>query len=157
MPGLGEEGHFRLRTDGGARGNPGPAGIGVVLEDPSGQVVAELSEGIGWATNNVAEYQGLIAGLKLALSQDVSRLDVFMDSLLVIEQMKGKYRVKHPGLKPLHASARELAVKFDRVRFNSVPRAENAHADRLMNDGVDRWLMDNPDVPPPNKAQSGLF
>lgn len=157
MPELDEEGNFRLWTDGGARGNPGPAGIGVVLEDPSGEVVAELSEGIGWATNNVAEYQGLIAGLKLALSQDVHRLDVFMDSLLVIEQMKGKYRVKHPGLKPLHASARELAVKFERVRFNSVPREENAHADRLMNDGVDRWLSDNPDVPPPSKAQSELF
>src|SRR5687768_2339062 len=116
-----EDGSFRLRTDGGARGNPGPAGIGVVLEDSSGQVIAELSEGIGWATNNVAEYQGLIAGLKLALSQEVSRLDVFMDSLLVIEQMKGKYRVKHPGLKPLHASAKELASKFERVRFHAVP------------------------------------
>ena len=157
MAGLQQEGFFRLRTDGGARGNPGPAGIGVVLEDPSGQVVAELSEGIGWATNNVAEYQGLIAGLKLALSQEVTRLEVFMDSLLVIEQMRGKYRVKHPGLKPLHVSARELASNFEQVRFHAVPRAENAHADLLMNEGVDRWLIDNPDVPPPNKTQSELF
>lgn len=147
----------RLRTDGGARGNPGPAGIGVVLEDPSGQVIADLSEGIGWATNNVAEYQGLIAGLKLALSQEVAHLDVFMDSLLVIEQMKGKYRVKHPGLKPLHVLARELAAKFERVRFHAVPRAENTHADRLMNDGIDRWLFDNPDVQPPVGSQSELF
>lgn len=157
MAELDEKPYFRLRTDGGARGNPGPAGIGVVLEDPSGEVVAELSQAIGWATNNVAEYEGLIAGLKLALSQQVSRLEVFMDSLLVIEQMKGKYRVKHPGLKPLHASARELASKFERVKFNAVPRADNAHADLLMNEGVDRWLADNPDVPPPEKTQSELF
>jgi ribonuclease HI len=152
-------GAYKLHTDGGARGNPGPAGIGVVLESPEGEVVTEIGRGIGWATNNVAEYEGLIAGLKAAREAGVSDLDVYMDSTLVIEQMKGRWKVKHPGLKPLHAKARKLAGEFDRIRFKAVPRAQNKHADRLSNQGMDSWEAENPGFQPPaaEVEQTGLF
>jgi ribonuclease HI len=127
----------RLRTDGGARGNPGPAGIGVVLEAPGGVVVAELSRGIGHATNNVAEYTALVEGLGLAAREGVRRLDVFSDSLLMVEQMKGRYKVRHPGLKPLYERARELVRTFDRVSFHAVRRELNKDADALANQAMD--------------------
>lgn len=130
-------GSYRLHTDGGARGNPGPAGIGVVLESPEGEVVEEIARGIGWATNNVAEYEGLIEGLQAARRHGVGRLDVYMDSTLVVEQMKGNYKVKNPGLQPLHARARKLAGQFDRITFKAVSRTQNQHADRLSNRGMD--------------------
>lgn len=147
----------QLFTDGGARGNPGPAGIGAVLLAPDGEVVGELSEGIGWATNNVAEYRGLIEGLKLARRSAVSRLRVKMDSQLVVEQMKGAYRVKHAGLKPLHAEAQKEASAFDEVTFEAIPRSANSRADALVNEGIDRWLVDNPGFEQPDPAQPGLF
>lgn len=128
---------YRLRTDGGARGNPGPAGIGVVLEAPGGEVVAEVAKGIGHATNNVAEYQALLEGLALAAQRGVRSLDVFSDSLLMVEQMKGRYKVKNPGLKPLFDRARELMRAFDRVTFHAVRREANKAADALANQAMD--------------------
>lgn len=148
---------YRLFTDGGARGNPGPAGIGVVLEDPSGEVVDTVSRGLGWQTNNVAEYEALIEGLLLAKRHGVRRLKVILDSLLVAEQMKGNYRVKHRGLKPLHSKASEIAKGFDEVEFESVGREDNAEADRLANEAMDRWIAENPGAGPPEPPQRQLF
>lgn len=136
-------------TDGGARGNPGPAGIGVVLESPEGEVVEEVARGIGRATNNVAEYEGLIEGLRAALRHDVRHLVVFMDSTLVIQQMRGAFKVKHEGLKPLHATAKKLATQFDTIRYNAIPREKNRHADRLSNQGMDAWEAQDSGSPPP--------
>ena len=151
-------GAYRLHTDGGARGNPGPAGIGVVLESPEGEVVEEIGRGIGWATNNVAEYEGLIEGLQAARRHGATALDVYMDSTLVIEQMKGNFKVKHPGLLPLHAKARKLAREFDRITFKAVPRTQNKDADRLSNQGMDDWEAANPGFRPPEAAaQEELF
>ena len=147
----------RLFTDGGARGNPGPAGFGVVLETSDGELVEEFGRGIGWATNNVAEYQGLIEGLRLALCKYALDLDVFMDSLLVVRQMQGKFKVKHPGLKPLHATASGLAGEFKRIRFEAVRRARNARADDLCNTGIDAWIIEHPDFEPPVAGQAKLL
>ncbi len=147
-------GTHKLHTDGGARGNPGPAGIGTVLESPEGEVIEEIGKGIGWATNNVAEYQGLIEGLLSARRHGVANLDVFMDSTLVIEQMKGNFKVKHPGLQPLYAKARKLAREFDRINFKAVPRAQNKRADRLSNQGMDEWEAANPSFQAPDTASS---
>jgi ribonuclease HI len=144
------DGEWQVRTDGAARGNPGPAGIGVVLIDPEGAVVDELGQGIGWATNNVAEYQALIEALKLARAHGADRLAVFSDSTLMVEQMRGNYKVKHDGLKPLHAAARKLAAGFERVRYEAVRREKNKRADELANLGVDR---DNPEARPPTPGR----
>lgn len=141
-----------MRTDGAARGNPGPSGVGVVLTDPQGAVVDELAKGIGWATNNVAEYQALIEALKLARSHGVQHLAVFSDSTLMVQQMRGAYKVKHEGLKPLHAAASKLAAEFTRVRYEAVPRGRNKRADELANLGVDR---DNPAAQPPSRRGPG--
>jgi ribonuclease HI len=146
-----------LRTDGAARGNPGPAGIGVILEDSTGAVVETLAKGIGWATNNVAEYHALIEGLGIARRHDVENLVVVSDSRLLVEQMSGNFKVKSSGLKPLHAEARDLASGFRKVRFKAVPRSGNADADLLANRGIDEWLRDNPDAVPPEPAQPELF
>jgi len=124
-------------VDGGARGNPGPAGYGAVLKDDAGQVVAELYEGIGINTNNVAEYRGLIAALEWALEHGYTRLHVRSDSLLIVQQMLGVYRVKHEGLIPLYQRARALAAKIGHVTFEHVRREHNQEADRLSNLGMD--------------------
>lgn len=137
----------QLFTDGGARGNPGPAGFGVVLQTADGRLVEEVARGIGWATNNVAEYQGLIEGLRTALRNDVERLAVFMDSTLVIQQMRGAFKVKNPGLKPLHDTAKQLASQFQSIEFQSIPRERNKHADRLSNDGMDACRDAEPSSP----------
>lgn len=142
---------FRLYTDGGARGNPGPAGIGVLLEDPLGAVVAERARGIGWTTNNAAEYLGLIEGLRTALANRATILEVLMDSKLVVEQMNGNFKVRNPGLKPLHAEAQRLAREFDRISFRSIPREQNQRADRLSNDGMDEQERSNPQGRPAGK------
>lgn len=123
--------------DGGARGNPGPAGYGVRFERENGDVIAELHEAIGVATNNVAEYRGLLAALEGALGRGARSLHVRSDSLLLVQQMKGVYKVKHPGLLPLHQRARELASTFETITFEHVGRGANKHADRLANQAMD--------------------
>ena len=123
--------------DGGSRGNPGPAGFGVRVEQPDGTLVEELAESIGVATNNVAEYRRLIAALEWARARGEGALHVRSDSLLLVQQMLGRYRVKHPGLQPLHARARLLAHEIGRVTFEHVRRESNADADRLANTAMD--------------------
>ncbi|MQA97987.1 MAG: reverse transcriptase-like protein [Streptosporangiales bacterium] len=128
-----------VEADGGSRGNPGPAGYGAVVRDAAtGGVLAEVAEGIGKATNNVAEYRGLVAGLRAAadLAPGAS-VDVRLDSDLLVKQMKGVYRVKNPGLQPLYEEAKGLAARFAGVTYTWVPRARNAHADRLANEAMD--------------------
>ncbi|WP_424184464.1 bifunctional RNase H/acid phosphatase [Actinokineospora sp. G85] len=126
-----------VEADGGSRGNPGPAGYGAVVFDAAGGVLAERAEAIGVATNNVAEYRGLIAGLRAAAALGATEVEVRMDSKLVVEQMAGRWQVKHPSMKPLAAEAKELAAGFARVGYRWIPRAENAHADRLANRAMD--------------------
>jgi ribonuclease H / adenosylcobalamin/alpha-ribazole phosphatase len=127
-----------VEADGGSRGNPGPAGYGaVVLSADRSTVLAERKGAIGIATNNVAEYRGLIAGLEAAASLGVVDAAVSMDSKLVVEQMSGRWRVKHHDLVPLHERARELAAGFNRITYSWIPRAQNSHADRLANEAMD--------------------
>ena len=123
--------------DGGARGNPGPAGYGVRVERPDGTLVEEFRESIGVATNNVAEYRGLLAALEWARAHDCRQVRVRSDSLLLVQQMLGNYKVKNPGLQPLHARARLLVHELGRVAFEHVPRESNTHADRLANAAMD--------------------
>jgi ribonuclease H / adenosylcobalamin/alpha-ribazole phosphatase len=128
-----------IEADGGSRGNPGPAGYGALVRDAvTGEVLAEVSDSLGTATNNVAEYSGLIAGLRAAAGLAAgAAVEVRMDSKLVVEQMSGRWQIKHEGLRPLAASARDLSRRFSRVRYTWVPRARNAHADRLANEAMD--------------------
>lgn len=127
-----------VEADGGSRGNPGPAGYGAVVKDAeTGAVLAERHEYLGVATNNVAEYSGLVAGLAAAAELGASTVDVRMDSKLVVEQMSGRWKIKHAALKPLAAQAAELAGRFDRVGYGWIPRAQNSHADRLANLAMD--------------------
>jgi len=123
--------------DGGARGNPGPAGYGVRIERGDGTLVHEFGQAIGVATNNVAEYRGLLAALEWAREQGEKALHVRSDSLLLVQQMLGRYKVKHPGLQPLHARARMLAHEIGRVTFEHVRREQNPDADRLANEAMD--------------------
>ena len=123
--------------DGGARGNPGPAGYGVRIEQPDGRLVEEFCESIGIATNNVAEYRGLLAALEWARAHGCHRVHLRSDSLLLVQQMLGNYKVKHPGLQPLYAKARLLAHELGRVTFEHVRRESNTHADRLANAAMD--------------------
>ena len=123
--------------DGGARGNPGPAGYGVRIERPDGALVEEFGESIGIATNNVAEYRGLLSALEWARREGVRRLHVRSDSLLLVQQMLGNYKVKNAGLQPLHAKAQALAHRIGSVAFEHVRRESNAHADRLANLAMD--------------------
>ena len=129
---------FIAYIDGGARGNPGPAGFGVRIEQTDGTLVEEFSEAIGHATNNVAEYRGLLAALDWAKARGCRELHVRSDSLLLVQQMRGQFKVKHPGLRPLHARASLLAVEVGRVSFEHIRREQNAHADRLANLAMDR-------------------
>ena len=123
--------------DGGARSNPGPAGYGVYIVDDQGAVLAELHGSLGVATNNVAEYRGLIAALQWAVDHDVTEITIKGDSLLIVEQMRGNYKVKNEGLKPLHLQARMLVMQVGNVKFQHVPREQNKDADRLSNVGMD--------------------
>lgn len=140
-----------VACDGAARGNPGPAGIGVRITDGAGRVLAELAEGIGVATNNVAEYTAAIRGLERA--RELGATDVLLrsDSRLLVEQLAGRYRVKNPNLQVLHRRVRELAAAFERVGYEHVPRDRNAEADRLANRGVDEWVASrrSPSAAPP--------
>jgi ribonuclease HI len=123
--------------DGGARGNPGPAGYGVRIESEAGEPLAELHASIGIATNNVAEYEGLLAALRYAVAHGHRRVHVRSDSQLLVRQMLGEYRVKHPGLQPLHQEAKRLMAQLERVTFEHVRREQNVHADRLANAAMD--------------------
>jgi probable phosphoglycerate mutase len=127
-----------VEADGGARGNPGPAGYGaVVIEDSTGEVLAERSGSLGVATNNVAEYSGLIAGLEAAAELGAVEVTVRMDSKLVVEQMSGRWQIKHPGLRPLAAKAADLVRRFSSVTFVWIPRERNRRADALANQAMD--------------------
>jgi ribonuclease HI len=123
--------------DGGARDNPGPAGYGVYIVDDKGGMIAELSGSLGIATNNVAEYNGLIAALQWAVDHDVKSIAIKGDSQLIIEQMRGNYKVKNEGLKPLYLKARMLVMQIGDVTFEHVRREHNTEADRLSNVGMD--------------------
>jgi ribonuclease H / adenosylcobalamin/alpha-ribazole phosphatase len=127
----------KLWTDGGARGNPGPAAYGYVLEADDGTILAAHGETIGVATNNVAEYRALIAGLEKAIEVGVDELEVVSDSELLVKQMKGEYRVKNENLRPLAVQASRLARQVGRVRWTSVRREHNELADRLVNEALD--------------------
>ncbi len=130
--------HVIVEADGGSRGNPGPAGYGaVVFADDHTAVLAERREFLGVATNNVAEYRGLIAGLEAAAELGARTVAVRMDSKLVVEQMSGRWKVKHAAMIPLAERARRLVADFDRVTFTWIPRAQNSHADRLANEAMD--------------------
>ncbi len=127
-----------IEADGGSRGNPGPAGYGAVVLDPgTDEVLAERFEALGIATNDVAEYRGLIAGLRAAIELGATEAEVRMDSKLVVEQMSGRRQVKHPAMKPLAREAGELVREIGTVRFGGIPRARNARADALANRAMD--------------------
>jgi ribonuclease HI len=136
-PAAGAIDEVTVSVDGGARGNPGPAGIGAVVTARDGTVLAEIAEGIGWATNNVAEYKALIAALERAKSLGARRVTVRADSKLVIEQMRGAWKVKNADLQQLWSKARELARSFERVTWRHVPRERNRAADALANRAMD--------------------
>jgi len=123
--------------DGGARGNPGPAGYGVRIERPDGELVEEFAQSIGVATNNVAEYRALIAGLEKAVELSIDELEVVSDSELLVKQMQGEYRVKNEALRELNDEANFLEKKLGRVRYKAVRREHNELADKLVNDALD--------------------
>jgi ribonuclease HI len=126
-----------VHVDGGARGNPGPAAAAAVLSTPDGDVVDEAHEYLGVATNNVAEYRGLLLGLERARVLGADEVEVVNDSELVAKQVNGLYKVKHPDMRPLHAAAMQALAGFERWSIRSVPRADNAAADALVNEALD--------------------
>ncbi len=128
---------FTIHVDGGARGNPGPAAIGVVVSGPEGELLDEHAERIGVATNNVAEYKAVLAGLQRAAALGAREVEIVNDSELVARQLAGVYKVKHPGMKPLYDEAISALKSFDTWRIRSVPRAQNARADELVNEALD--------------------
>lgn len=130
--------HLVSYTDGGARGNPGPAGIGVVLQNKDGETIGEWSEFLGIATNNQAEYKALLLALKQAVALGTIELECRLDSELVVKQLKGEYKVKHPDLKPLFEQAKSLISQIKNVSFKHIPRELNKQADRLANQAMDR-------------------
>jgi ribonuclease HI len=130
-------GKLVVHVDGGARGNPGPAAIGVVISAPDGQVIEEYAERIGVATNNVAEYRAVLRGAERAAALGAREIELINDSELVARQLTGAYKVKHPAMKPLYLEALALLRGFERWRIRSVPRAQNAQADLLVNAALD--------------------
>ncbi len=136
--------HFTIHADGGARGNPGPAGAGAMIRDEFGNSVASVSQFLGTRTNNFAEYEAVILAFETLAKlvgtgkADVIDVTVKMDSELVVKQMRGEYKVKHPVLKGQHARLASLAATFKNVSFSHVPRAQNKDADALANDAMDR-------------------
>jgi len=126
-----------VHVDGGARGNPGPAAIGVVVADADGRLLEEVAETIGETTNNVAEYRALLRGLERARALGADDVEVVGDSELVAKQVTGQYKVKHAGLRPLHAEALAALAAFPQWRVRTVPRAQNATADALVNAALD--------------------
>ncbi len=127
-----------IYTDGGARGNPGPAGIGVVIYDENRQLVAELAEFLGVATNNQAEYQALIVAFKKAAALGAAELDCYLDSELVVKQLKREYKVKNKDLAPLFLTIHNLSLSFRKITYTHIPRERNQEADKLANEAMDR-------------------
>lgn len=146
-----------VEADGGSRGNPGPAGYGAVVKDAAtGEVIAERFGGLGHVTNNVAEYQGLIAGLRAAAEVGAVSVEVRMDSKLVVEQMSGRWQVKHPSMQPLAAEARSLAAAFGHIGYTWIPRERNKDADRLANRAMDEQAgITKPEAVPAPASWSG--
>ena len=147
-------GAIRIHIDGAARGNPGPAGVGVVIIGPDGEVAERLHRGIGEATNNVAEYRALLLALERAQALGYQDIEVFSDSELLVRQIQGRYQVKHPALKELHALAKDRIGKYRRFSIQHVPREQNAEADAQANRGIDeayrpgrRGTKSDPDAP----------
>ena len=130
-------GKLTVNVDGGARGNPGPAAIGVVLRDADGEIVEAVGETIGQATNNVAEYRALLRGIELAAAHGATHLELVGDSELVVRQVEGRYKVKNAGMKELHAQAKAALAGLDNWSIRHVKRAQNADADRLVNEALD--------------------
>jgi ribonuclease HI len=128
---------FVVHVDGGSRGNPGPAAGAAVISTPEGELVEEASTLLGVASNNVAEYRGLLLGLQRAHALGATEVEVVNDSELVAKQVNGIYKVKHPDMRPLHAQALAALRPFERWSIRSVPRAQNAHADALVNAALD--------------------
>jgi ribonuclease HI len=148
--------HYLLaHSDGGARGNPGPAGYGVVIQDESGRTVAALSEYLGHQTNNFAEYQGLIAALEYALKHGPKALKVISDSELLVRQIKGIYKVKNPTLQDLHARAKDLIARLEWFAIGHAMREHNQEADQLANEAMDKG-MGRSRTPSPNAASGQL-
>ncbi len=129
-----------LHTDGASRGNPGDAGLGVLMEDESGHIVKKLARYLGHATNNQAEYAAMIAGLREASGLGAEELSIYADSELLVKQLNGQYRVKNPELQVMHAEAKSLIAGYRRVVIEYVPRAMNAEADALANEAIDKRL-----------------
>jgi probable phosphoglycerate mutase len=144
--------HVVIRTDGAARGNPGPASLGAALIDgsradaldPSAPPDATISEALGHQTNNVAEWTGVVEALKLARRLGAERVDLFLDSKLIVEQLQGRWRVKDAKLQPLHAEAKVMLTELRRWSATHVPRAQNSTADRLANEALDRVAAGGP-------------
>jgi ribonuclease HI len=150
-------GRWTLRTDGGARGNPGPAGAGFVLEDAAGAVTRSGGRYLGTRTNNVAEYEALLWGLRTALDERVTDLRVCADSELVVRQLTGVYRVKKEGLKPLHAQAMVLMRRFESIEIVHVRREQNEAADELANIAMDQRRTVGNGVESDDAGQPSLF
>jgi ribonuclease HI len=149
--------HYLIaHSDGGARGNPGPAGYGVVIQDQSGRKVAQLSEYLGHQTNNFAEYQGLIAALEYALQHGPKALKLISDSELLVRQIKGIYKVKNAVLQDLHGRAKELIAQLDWFSIGHALREQNTDADRLANEAMDKGMGRVPRAPSPANASSTL-
>jgi ribonuclease HI len=134
---------YTAHCDGGARGNPGPSGYGAVIEDPQGQVVARLNQFLGIQTNNYAEYSGLLAVLDWAIANSAKSLRVISDSELMVKQMKGLYKVKSPGLRPLWEEAKRRTTRLDRFEIRHTLRGGNKEADRLANEAMDKGMGKN--------------
>jgi len=132
-------------TDGGSRGNPGPSGYGVVVQDENGAILAELSDFLGMRTNNVAEYSGLLAALEYAVEHGIRRLRVISDSELMVKQMRGQYRVQSPELRPLYEEAKRRAAKLQVFQIEHVLRGKNKRADELANQAMDRGMRRKPE------------
>jgi probable phosphoglycerate mutase len=148
---------FTAHCDGGSRGNPGPSGYGAVIQDADGQVVARLSEFLGIQTNNYAEYSGLLAVLEWAIANGTKRLRVVSDSELMVKQMKGLYKVKSPGLRPLWEEAKRRAARLDRFEMRHTLRGGNQEADRLANQAMDKGMgkpASQPGAPPSRRLCS---
>lgn len=138
MPITSKSRHLIIKFDGASRGNPGPAAVGALIEDEAGKVLLRISDEIGRATNNQAEYKALIRALEYAVAIGGGSLDIRSDSELVVRQIAGQYRVKNPGLKPLYEKARQLLSRFEEYTIESVPRYLNSEADSLANQAFDK-------------------